>query len=333
MVHLPASRCWRSRSSAWPISTSCCARRSGCRSIRSTSTTSRRTSPGTRPSASLTNTNWQFYSGESTMSYLSQMAGLAWHNFVSAAVGIAIAVAVVPRHRAHDDQDARQLLGRPDALLALRLAADLDRRLACCSSGRACRRTSTPYQDVVSIEGFKQTITGGPMASQEVDQGARHQRRRLRQRELRLAEREPDAAQQPARDVLDLLDRRRADVHVRHDGRRTRAKAGRSSPRCRSLFVAGLRSRTAAEAAGNPIVHSLGVAGGNMEGKEMPLRRRRLGAVRHGDDRHVVRRGQLDARLVHAARRPRPAGRHAARRDHLRRRRQRSVRHDRLRRA
>ncbi len=42
-----------------------------------------------------TNTNWQFYSGERTMSYLSQMAGLAWHNFVSAAVGIAIAVAVV----------------------------------------------------------------------------------------------------------------------------------------------------------------------------------------------------------------------------------------------
>ena len=39
----------------------------------------------------LTNTNWQFYSGESTMSYLSQMAGLAWHNFVSAGAGIAIA--------------------------------------------------------------------------------------------------------------------------------------------------------------------------------------------------------------------------------------------------
>src|SRR5580698_89100 len=42
-----------------------------------------------------TNTNWQFYSGESTMSYLSQMAGLAWHNFVSGAAGIAIAIAVI----------------------------------------------------------------------------------------------------------------------------------------------------------------------------------------------------------------------------------------------
>src|SRR5262249_25405657 len=42
-----------------------------------------------------TNTNWQFYSGESTMSYFSQMAALAFHNWVSAATGIAIAVALV----------------------------------------------------------------------------------------------------------------------------------------------------------------------------------------------------------------------------------------------
>src|SRR4029434_8157976 len=40
-----------------------------------------------------TNTNWQGYSGETTMSYLSQMAGLAWHNFTSAAAGIAVAMA------------------------------------------------------------------------------------------------------------------------------------------------------------------------------------------------------------------------------------------------
>jgi potassium-transporting ATPase potassium-binding subunit len=42
-----------------------------------------------------TNTNWQAYSGESTMSYFTQMAGLAYHNFASAAAGIAVAVAVV----------------------------------------------------------------------------------------------------------------------------------------------------------------------------------------------------------------------------------------------
>jgi K+-transporting ATPase ATPase A chain len=42
-----------------------------------------------------TNTNWQFYSGENTMSYLTQMAGLAYHNFASAAVGISLAVALI----------------------------------------------------------------------------------------------------------------------------------------------------------------------------------------------------------------------------------------------
>src|SRR6516162_434881 len=42
-----------------------------------------------------TNTNWQVYSGESTMSYLTQMAGLAYHNFVSAAVSIVLAVVVI----------------------------------------------------------------------------------------------------------------------------------------------------------------------------------------------------------------------------------------------
>src|SRR5215831_21049274 len=42
-----------------------------------------------------TNTNWQFYSGENTMSYLTQMAGLAYHNFTSAATGIALAIAFI----------------------------------------------------------------------------------------------------------------------------------------------------------------------------------------------------------------------------------------------
>src|SRR5580765_8375650 len=41
-----------------------------------------------------TNTNWQGYSGESTMSYLTQMAGLAWHNFTSAAAGVGVALAL-----------------------------------------------------------------------------------------------------------------------------------------------------------------------------------------------------------------------------------------------
>ena len=62
----------------------------------------------------VTNTNWQSYSGESTMSHLTQMAGLAVQNFVSAAAGMAVAVGADPRPHPPGTRDARQLLGRPD---------------------------------------------------------------------------------------------------------------------------------------------------------------------------------------------------------------------------
>ena len=61
----------------------------------------------------LTNTNWQNYAGESTMSHLTQMAGLAFHNFVSAAAGAAVAVALIRGLVAPAHAHARQLLGRP----------------------------------------------------------------------------------------------------------------------------------------------------------------------------------------------------------------------------
>ena len=53
-----------------------------------------------------TNTNWQAYGGESTMSYLTQMAGLAFHNFVSAAAGIAVAIAMIRGFVRRSAQDA-----------------------------------------------------------------------------------------------------------------------------------------------------------------------------------------------------------------------------------
>src|SRR5262249_38715597 len=49
-----------------------------------------------------TNTNWQAYTGEATMSYLTQMAGLAYHNFVSAATGIALAIALIRGIAGHE---------------------------------------------------------------------------------------------------------------------------------------------------------------------------------------------------------------------------------------
>ena len=89
-----------------------------------------------------TNTNWQAYSGESTMSYFTQMAGLAYHNFVSAAVGIAVAIAFI-RGIAQKEKDT---LGNfwVDLVRALALgaAADLRSSARCSSSRRAWCRTS-----------------------------------------------------------------------------------------------------------------------------------------------------------------------------------------------
>ena len=77
-----------------------------------------------------TNTNWQAYGGETTMSYFTQMAGLAYHNFVSAAVGISVAIAFI-RGIAQKEKDT---LGNfwVDLTRACSLgaAADLDRRRA-----------------------------------------------------------------------------------------------------------------------------------------------------------------------------------------------------------
>src|SRR5215471_7022642 len=58
-----------------------------------------------------TNTNWQSYSGESTMSYFTQMAGLAWHNFTSAAVGIAVALVLARGLTRRPGPDGAKTLG------------------------------------------------------------------------------------------------------------------------------------------------------------------------------------------------------------------------------
>ena len=91
-----------------------------------------------------TNTNWQNYTGETTMSYLTQMAGLAFHNFASAAVGVVLAVALIRGAHAPQRAAPGQLLGGPDALHALHPAADLLRLRALPGLAGRARRTSTP---------------------------------------------------------------------------------------------------------------------------------------------------------------------------------------------
>ena len=114
----------------------------------------------------VTNTNWQNYGGESTMSHLTQMVGLTVQNFVSAAVGIAVAIALHPRARAAAGGDDRQLLGRPRADDDPRAAAARVRgRAAAREPG--CRADASRADDRADARGRDQEIYRAPVASQE----------------------------------------------------------------------------------------------------------------------------------------------------------------------
>jgi len=116
-----------------------------------------------------TNTNWQSYAGESTMSYFSQMTQLAFHNFVSAAVGIALAVALV-RGIARRGNEARGRIGNFWADLVrgtLYVLLPLSLVFALVMVQQGVIQNFDPYVEVTTLEGARQTIAMGPVASQE----------------------------------------------------------------------------------------------------------------------------------------------------------------------
>ncbi|MBS1955460.1 MAG: potassium-transporting ATPase subunit KdpA [Cyanobacteria bacterium SZAS-4] len=112
------------------------------------------------------NTNWQAYSGESTMSYLSQMLALAFHNWVSAAAGISVAVAMIrgfSRYSAAGIGNFWKDLVRSTLYILLPLS--LVAALFMVSQGVV--QNLSPYVQATTIEGAQQTIPQGPIASQE----------------------------------------------------------------------------------------------------------------------------------------------------------------------
>jgi K+-transporting ATPase ATPase A chain len=117
-----------------------------------------------------TNTNWQSYSGESTMSYLTQMAGLAWHNFTSAAAGIGVALAIGRGFTRRPGPDGAKTLGNfwvdlTRSIVYVLLPLSIIFALVLVSQGVI--QNLKPYLDVATLEGGKQTIALGPVASQE----------------------------------------------------------------------------------------------------------------------------------------------------------------------
>ncbi|HTX59985.1 MAG TPA: potassium-transporting ATPase subunit KdpA [Verrucomicrobiae bacterium] len=214
----------------------------------------------------LTNTNWQFYSGESTMSYLSQMAGLAWHNFVSAAAGIAVAVAVVRGLvRTTTKTLGNFWVDLTRCTLYILLPVSIVIGLVLCWQG--IPQNFHAYQTVASVEGFQQAITGGPMASQEVIKELGTNGGGF----VNANSASPNENPTPLSNFIEL-------VLIFSLGAGLTYMYGKMVKDTRQgwaifsamaiVFFAGFAIAYWAEAAGNPLVHAMGVAGGNMEGKE-----------------------------------------------------------------
>src|SRR6202035_1700744 len=115
----------------------------------------------------VTNTNWQAYSGESTLSYFVQMAVLAVQNFASAAAGMAVAVALI---RGFARQEKKTIgnfwVDVTRATVYVLLPISIIGGLLFVSQGVI--QNLHPYTEVTTVEGAKQIIAQGPVASQEV---------------------------------------------------------------------------------------------------------------------------------------------------------------------
>lgn len=114
----------------------------------------------------VTNTNWQWYSGESTMGHLVQMAGLAVQNFVSASVGIAVAVVLVRGFaRRKTDQLGNFWVDLTRITLRVLLPISILATIVLIIGGAV--QNLSGGTDVTTLAGATQHITGGPVASQE----------------------------------------------------------------------------------------------------------------------------------------------------------------------
>ncbi|RNA74899.1 potassium-transporting ATPase subunit KdpA [[Curtobacterium] plantarum] len=114
----------------------------------------------------VTNTNWQSYSGESTLSYFSQMVGLTVQNFLSAATGIAVAFALI-RGFANRSSATLGNAWRDLTRITLYVLLPLSLLMALFFVSQGSIQNFAPYHSFSTLEGVQQTLSMGPVASQE----------------------------------------------------------------------------------------------------------------------------------------------------------------------
>ncbi|MEG3089119.1 potassium-transporting ATPase subunit KdpA [Sphingomonas sp. PB4P5] len=214
-----------------------------------------------------TNTNWQSYGGESTMSNFSQMFGLTIHNFLSAATGIALAFALF-RGFARRSSATIGNFWADMTRVTLYVLLPLCVALTIFYIASGVPQTLAGTVEVTTLEGVKQTLALGPVASQEAIKMLGTNGGGFFNANSAHPFENPTALTNLVQMLsIFLIGFGLTWTFGKAVGNTRQGWAILSAMLI--LFLVGVGVTYAQEAAGNPIVHQLGVAGGNMEGKEV----------------------------------------------------------------
>jgi len=214
----------------------------------------------------ITNTNWQNYGGESTMSYLVQMLGLTHQNYLSAATGIALAMALIRGFARHSVRTVGNFwvdLTRVTLYVLIPICIPV----ALIFVWQGVPQTLGAYVDATTLEGAKQTIAVGPVASQEAIKILGTNGGGFFNANSAHPFENPTALTNYIEIILIFaLGAALTNVFGRMVGNQKQGWAILAAMGV--LFIAGVITCYAAEAHGNDFLNALGLTGGNLEGKE-----------------------------------------------------------------
>ncbi|KMS58023.1 potassium-transporting ATPase subunit KdpA [Sphingobium cupriresistens] len=214
-----------------------------------------------------TNTNWQSYAGESTLSNLSQMLGLAIHNFLSAATGIALAFALF-RGFARRSATTIGSFWADMTRVTLYLMLPLCILYALFLIASGVPQTLAGSVDVTTLEGVKQTLALGPVASQEAIKMLGTNGGGFFNANSAHPFENPTALTNFVQ-MLSILVIGMGLTFTFGKAVGNTRQGWAILAAMLTIFLIGVTITYWQEAAGNPILHGIGATGGNMEGKEV----------------------------------------------------------------
>lgn len=214
-----------------------------------------------------TNTNWQWYSGEATLGNLAQMLGLAIHNFLSAATGIAIAFALF-RGFARSEAKTVGNFWADVTRVTLYLLLPLCVVYALFLVASGVPQTFATSFDLTTLEGVRQTLILGPVASQEAIKMLGTNGGGFFNANSAHPFENPTALTNLVQ-MLSIFAIGSGLTYCFGKAVGNTRQGWAILTAMMVLFLAGVGVTYWQEAAGNPVLHQLGVAGGNMEGKEV----------------------------------------------------------------